>query len=151
MYKYNQAGRFAKCPTFDLIQYKIRSYYNSLHIIATNKRRIDMLKEQMDSYKPYIDGEIPCGEEEIETAIAKSNEISKQILDIIRVINYIERETIEIKEIIDTSDEKAKQLLELRYLHNKSYRSIGFNMFLSESRIGQLHIEIINKLADKII
>jgi hypothetical protein len=68
-----------------------------------------MLKKQMDSYKPYVDGEISCSKEEKETATVKSNEISKQILEIIRVINYIERETNEIKELIDKIDERAKK------------------------------------------
>jgi DNA-directed RNA polymerase specialized sigma subunit len=151
MKKSEYVNPFKKCDTFDVIENKLKVYYSNVRVIENHKSRIELLKAQMREFTPFIDGKYNCSDEERLTAEKKCNEISSQILELIRVVNYLEREVFDIKKHIEELAEREQEFLLMRYLSGKSNRAIGYYMFLTEARISQMRVEIINKLHDKIV
>jgi DNA-directed RNA polymerase specialized sigma subunit len=148
---YNFHKKYRKCAVFSIIEDKIRFYFSKERDIEYYKSHIELLKSQMKEFTPFIDSTMPCNDDEKLTAERKCNEISSQILDIIRTVNFIEREIFDLKNQIEALPEREQKMLRMRYSQGKSLRQIGYELYLTEARVSQLRITTINKLANIIM
>lgn len=121
---------------------KLKTYFESLIIRESLNYRLKMLnrhkKELEDSFSEAKDCATQL--EEIKTQVSKLNSN----------LRLLEQEFSDVEYLLGTLSERDKQIVINRYRDKKTYRSIGFSLYLSESRVHQIRCDILKYLFNKL-
>ncbi|MDR1687827.1 MAG: hypothetical protein LBS21_04355 [Clostridiales bacterium] len=143
-----------KNTIFKQTESKIKAYFESLIVKETIEYRLKILNRQksdLEEQKEYGDAGLFSEEGNAlnENRIKRLKDLAAEIFTLTSNLNLIEKEYADTEYLLGTLPERERKIIYGRYRDKKTYLKIGYEIFLSESRVQQIVAEVFNSFNGK--